>query len=299
VLFTNLSRDHLDYHGSMQRYAEAKARLFLDYPARHRVVNIDSEFGAELAARCGQDVVTVSTRFDRVANGRPYVFVRSVVARGDGSNVRVASSWGTREFHLPLPGDFNVANAVIVLAAMLVHGVPLQEACEALAAVSAPPGRMERVPAGDGLPAVYIDYAHSPEALDVVLGALREHCAGRLWCVFGCGGDRDAGKRPQMGRVAEKRADALVITNDNPRNEAPDAIIDGILEGLAAPGEATVIEDRAAAIAWAIENARPDDVILVAGKGHEDYQLIGSQRLDFSDFGAALANLDRRAGKAS
>ena len=299
VLFTNLSRDHLDYHGSMQRYAEAKARLFLDYPATHRVVNIDSEFGAELAARCGQDVVTVSTRFDRVANDRPYVFVRSVVARGDGSNVRIASSWGTREFHLPLPGDFNVANAVIVLAAMLVHGVPLKEACETLATVSAPPGRMERVPAGDGLPAVYIDYAHSPEALDVALSALRKHCAGRLWCVFGCGGDRDAGKRPQMGRVAEKRADVLVITNDNPRNEAADAIIDGILEGLAAPGEATVIEDRAAAIAWAVENARPDDVILVAGKGHEDYQLIGSQRLDFSDFGAALANLDRRAGEAS
>ena len=299
VLFTNLSRDHLDYHGSMQRYAEAKARLFLDYPARHRIVNLDSEFGAELASRCGQDVVTVSTRFDRVANGRPYVFVRSVVAKADGSNVRVASSWGEGEFHLPLAGDFNVANAVIVLAAMLVHGVPLRRACDTLATVTAPPGRMERVPAAAGLPSVYVDYAHSPEALDVALRALRQHCAGRLWCVFGCGGDRDAGKRPQMGRIAEKRADRIVITNDNPRSEAPGAIIDGILEGLAEPGGAEVIEDRAAAIAWAIDNAGPDDIILVAGKGHEGYQLIGAERADFSDFGAALANLDRRAGRSS
>lgn len=299
VLFTNLSRDHLDYHGSMQQYAETKARLFLDYPARHRIVNLDSEFGAELAARCGQDVVTVSTRFDRVANGRPYVFVRSVVAKDDGSNVRVASSWGNGGFHLPLPGDFNVANAVIVLAALLVHGVPLSQACETLSNVSAPPGRMERLPTAKALPSVYIDYAHSPEALDVVLSALRKHCAGRLWCVFGCGGDRDVGKRPQMGRMAEKRADTIVVTNDNPRNEAPGAIIDGILQGLAEPAKATVIEDRAAAIAWAIDNARPDDIILVAGKGHEDYQLIGTDRIDFSDYGAALANLDRRAGETS
>jgi UDP-N-acetylmuramoyl-L-alanyl-D-glutamate--2,6-diaminopimelate ligase len=299
VLFTNLSRDHLDYHGSMQNYADTKARLFRDYPAASRIVNLDSDFGAELASRCGHDVVTVSTRFDRVANGRPFVFVRSVVASGAGSNVRIASSWGDGEFHLSLPGDFNVANAVIVLAAMLQHGVPMTQACETLAGVSAPPGRMERVVSGDGLPSVYIDYAHSPEAIDVALRALRQHCAGRLWCVFGCGGDRDAGKRPQMGRVAERRADQIIITNDNPRSEPPGAIIDDILQGLASTDSATVIEDRAAAIGWAIDNAQPDDVILIAGKGHEDYQLIGADRIDFSDYGAALANLDKRAEGAS
>jgi UDP-N-acetylmuramoyl-L-alanyl-D-glutamate--2,6-diaminopimelate ligase len=299
VLFTNLSRDHLDYHGSMQRYFETKARLFRDYPARHRIVNLDSEFGAELASRCGHDVVTVSTRFDQVANGRPFVFVRSVVASDAGSHVRVASSWGNGEFQLQLPGDFNVANAVIVLAVMLQHGVPMARACEVLAAVSAPPGRMERVPSGSESPAVYIDYAHSPEAIDVVLRALRQHCTGRLWCVFGCGGDRDAGKRPQMGRVAEKRADEIIVTNDNPRSESPAAIIDDILQGLQSADDATVIEDRAAAIGWAIGNAQPGDVVLIAGKGHEDYQLIGADRFDFSDFGAALANLDRRAEGAS
>ena len=299
VLFTNLSRDHLDYHGSMQRYAETKARLFLDYPATHRIINLDSEFGTELASRCGHDAVTVSTRFDRVANGRPFVFVRSVVAGGGGSNVRIASSWGDGKFHLPVPGDFNVANAIIVLAAMLQHGVPMSQACEALAGVSAPPGRMERVASADNLPAVYIDYAHTPEAIDVTLRALRQHCTGRLWCVFGCGGDRDAGKRPQMGRVAENRADRIVITHDNPRSESPTAIVDDILQGLKSADSATVIEDRAAAIGWVIDHAQPNDVILVAGKGHEDYQLIGSDRIDFSDYGAALANLDKRAEGAS
>lgn len=299
VLFTNLSRDHLDYHGSMQHYFETKAKLFRDYPARNRIINLDSEFGAELASRCGQDVVTVSTRLDRVANGRPFVFVRSVVASDAGSQVGIASSWGDGEFQLPLPGDFNVANAVIVLAAMLLHGVPMRLACETLGAVSAPPGRMERVPSGSNLPSVYVDYAHTPEALDVALRALRQHCAGRLWCVFGCGGDRDAGKRPQMGRVAEKRADEVVITNDNPRSESPTAIIDDILQGLTAADGATVIEDRAAAIGWAIDNAQPGDVILVAGKGHENYQLIGADRFDFSDYGTALANLDKRAEGAS
>ncbi len=295
VLFTNLSRDHLDYHGSMQRYAETKARLFRDYPARNRIVNLDSEFGAELASRCGHDVVTVSTRFDRVANGRPFVFVRSVVASGSGSNVRISSSWGDGEFRLQLPGDFNVANAVIVLAAMLQHGIPMMQACETLDGLSAPPGRMERVASPENLPAVYVDYAHTPEAIDLALRALRQHCTGRLWCVFGCGGDRDAGKRPQMGRVAERRADQVVVTNDNPRSESPAAIIDDILQGLASRDDATVIEDRAAAIGWAIDNAQADDVILVAGKGHEDYQLIGADRIDFSDYGAAFANLSKRA----
>ncbi len=295
VLFTNLSRDHLDYHGDMQSYAETKARLFLDYPARTRIINLDSEFGSELAGRCGQDVVTVSTRFDRVANGRPYVFVRSVVANDNGSLVGINSSWGDGEFALSLPGDFNVANAVIVLAALLRHGIPMARACETLAQVSAPPGRMERVEAAAGLPSVYVDYAHSPQAIDVALRALRVHCKGKLWCVFGCGGDRDTGKRPQMARRAEMHAERLVVTSDNPRGEDPGQIVAQIMSGLKQPDRATVLEDRAAAIAWAIREASADDIILIAGKGHENYQLIGTERIDFSDYGAALANLAKRA----
>jgi UDP-N-acetylmuramoyl-L-alanyl-D-glutamate--2,6-diaminopimelate ligase len=299
VMFTNLSRDHLDYHGDMQSYAETKAQLFLDYPARTRIINLDSEFGSELAGRCGEDVVTVSTRFDRVANGRPYVFVRSVVTNDNGSLVRINSSWGDGEIELPLPGDFNVANAVIVLAAMLRHGIPMALACETLAQVSAPPGRMERVEAAAGLPTVYVDYAHSPQAIDVALRAFRAHCRGKLWCVFGCGGDRDTGKRPLMARNAELGADRLVITSDNPRGEEPGQIIAQIIDGLKQPNRATVLEDRAAAIAWAIREAATDDVILIAGKGHENYQLIGTKRIDFSDYGAALANLAKRAEGAA
>ena len=294
VLFTNLTRDHLDYHGDMHAYAESKARLFFDYPARYQVINLDSEFGAELAARCGGDVLTVSTQFDRVANGRPHVFVRSVVAKPEGSLVTVTSSWGDGSFSLGMPGDFNVANAVTVLAVMLRHGVPLGEACDVLSAVKAPPGRMQHVEVPGDLPSVYIDYAHSPAALEGALRALRSHCSGKLWCVFGCGGDRDKGKRPVMGRIAERLADRVVVTNDNPRSEAPDSIVADILAGLTSPAAATIIEDRGAAIAWAITSAAPADVVLVAGKGHENYQLIGADRFDFSDYGVALASLQAR-----
>jgi len=291
VMFTNLSRDHLDYHGDMQSYAETKARLFLESNAKHRIINLDSEFGTQLASRCGQEVVTVSTNFDRVVNGRAYVFVRSVVATDSGSFVKVSSYWGDGEFSLPLPGDFNVANAVIVLALLLQQGVPLDQACDVLSTVHAPLGRMQRVAGPLAAPAVYVDYAHTPAAIEVALRALRAHCKGQLWCVMGCGGDRDTGKRPHMGRAAERLADRVVITSDNPRGESPAEIIDDIVGGLANADHATIIEERAAAIAWAIGAAAAADVILVAGKGHENYQLIGDERRDFSDFGVASVAL--------
>ena len=277
ALFTNLTRDHLDYHGDMQSYFEAKARLFLKHKPSRCIVNIDTEFGTELAARCGQDVITVSTDIDRVANGRRYVFARSVVVTGRGSEIEFVSSWGDGYVELPLPGDFNVANAALVLAYLLSAGVDLKEACRVLQLVEAPPGRMQRV--ADS--AVYVDYAHTPDAIESALRALRPHCRGTLWIVFGCGGDRDAGKRPLMGQTAERHADKLVITSDNPRGEEPQSIIDDIGAGLSE--SAVLIEDRAAAIAWAIQNAAEDDVILIAGKGHEDYQEIGGKRFPFSD----------------
>lgn len=295
VLFTNLSRDHLDYHGDMHSYAEAKAQLFLEYDANSRIINIDSEFGALLASRCGNDVITVSTRFNRDSNGRPFLFARSVVATDNGSHVRFCSSWGDGEFGLPLPGDFNVANAVIVLALLLKRGVAMEQACEVLSAANAPPGRMQRVVAGPGLPSVYVDYAHTPAALAVALQALKAHCKGNLWCVFGCGGDRDSGKRPQMAKQAEQCADRIVVTSDNPRSEKPSAIIAEIVAGLSKPERATIIEDRATAIAWAIGQAAADDIVLIAGKGHESYQLIAGQRHEFSDYGVALANLVAKA----
>ncbi len=299
AIFTNLSRDHIDYHGSMRAYGETKARLFLDYDVKNRIVSLDTEFGQDIADRCGPDVVTVSTRFDRVANGRPYVFVRAVVATERGSTVSVMSSWGTGEFNLPLPGDFNVSNAVEVLTAMLCWDVPLDEACKVLGKVTAPPGRMQRVHPGTNaaLPAVFVDYAHSPASLEAALRALRQHCKGQLWCVFGCGGDRDRGKRALMGKIAARHADRPVVTNDNPRSEPPAKIISGILEEMDA--DTVVIEDRGAAIAHAVAAAGDDDVVLIAGKGHEEHQIVGKQRLLFSDFNIARANILARLEKGA
>ncbi len=296
VLFTNLTRDHLDYHGDMQSYFESKALLFLEHAANCKIINIDSEFGTELAARCGPDVVTVSTHFDRVADGRPYVFVRSVVANQNGSDVTITSSWGDGKFTLPLPGDFNVANAAIVLAYLLTTGVRIEQACDVLQLVDAPPGRMQQVSTTGS--ALYIDYAHTPNAIESALRALRPHCRGKLWCVFGCGGDRDTGKRPLMGKLAERLADRVIITTDNPRHEDPKKIIDEILAGLSNASDATIIEDRAAAIAWAIANAGPTDVVLIAGKGHEEYQEVGSERHAFSDVALAVAAAKSKEGDA-
>lgn len=289
VMFTNLTRDHLDYHAGMRDYFESKARLFLDFDANSRIVNIDSEFGTQLASRCGQEVVIVSTKPDRATNGRPFLFVRKVIANAEGSDIVFSSSWGDGRVSVPLPGDFNVANAAIVLALLLKLGVALGTACEVLSQVNAPPGRMQRVVA-QGV-AVYVDYAHTPNAIDVALRALKAHCRGELWCVFGCGGDRDAGKRPLMAGVVEQLADRVVITSDNPRNEDPLAIIGDVVSGLTRPEVATVIEDRATAIAWAIDNAAAADTLLIAGKGHEDYQQIGTERRPFSDYAVAEAAL--------
>jgi UDP-N-acetylmuramoyl-L-alanyl-D-glutamate--2,6-diaminopimelate ligase len=294
AMFTNLSRDHLDYHADMVDYFDSKARLFLQCDPKDRIVNIDSEYGAQLAALCGQDVVTVSTKSNRVAIGCPYVFVRSVVATKQGSEITFVSSWGDGRFTLSMPGDFNVENAVLVLALLLRKGVPLDAACDVMSEVSAPPGRMQRV-AMEG-PAVFVDYAHTPTALDSALRALRAHCRGKLWCVFGCGGDRDQGKRPQMGEAAEQHSDHVVITTDNPRSENAQVIIDDILTGTAHADKVTIIEDRAAAIAWAIDQAFDDDVVLIAGKGHEDYQESNGERVAFSDYAVAQKALAAKEG---
>ena len=283
AIFTNLSRDHIDYHGTMRTYFESKCSLFLEHDIRNRIVSLDSEFGAELADRCGSDVVTVSTRLDRMANARPYVFVRAVVATPTGSNISITSSWGSAEISLPLPGDFNVANAAQVLALLLCQDVSLEAACDVLGKVSAPPGRMQPVlidAVGD-LPTVYVDYSHTPASLEAALKALRGHCKGKLWCVFGCGGDRDRGKRPMMGKVAERLSDFPLVTSDNPRTEDPGKIIADILECMSSCTVA--IEDRRDAIAHAISSADVADTILIAGKGHEDYQVIGTELLHFSD----------------
>ena len=272
AIFTNLSRDHLDYHGDMQHYFNAKAQLFSESSLQHRIINIDSDYGVELASRYDRSVVVVSTQADRDSDTRPFVFVREVVSDEDGSQVRVASSWGDANFRIRMPGDFNVENAVLVLAVLLSYGVAIADAIASLEQVSAPAGRMQRVEMDDalGMPSVYIDFAHTPEGLEKALQAVRQHSDAELWCVFGCGGDRDRGKRPQMGEVAAGLADYAVVTNDNPRSENPATIIDDILSGMNAG--TIVIEDRAAAIAHAIRACSSSATVVIAGKGHERAQ---------------------------
>jgi UDP-N-acetylmuramoyl-L-alanyl-D-glutamate--2,6-diaminopimelate ligase len=175
-----------------------------------------------------------------------------------------------------------------------MKGVSVEQACDLMSQLQAPPGRMQRV-ATEG-PAVFVDYAHTPSALEGALQALRAHCAGELWCVFGCGGDRDRGKRPQMGKAAERQCDHIVLTADNPRSEDPAHIVDDILGGMDRPEQVTVIEDRSAAIGWTIDRAADEDVVLIAGKGHETYQEAGGKRVSISDYGIASRALDARGG---
>ena len=294
AVFTNLSRDHIDFHGSLEAYAESKARLFTEFDSDWRIIGIDTGFGRTLAERLGPESVVTTVRADREVGDHSYVKLETHTPDDSGATLLVDSSWGRGEVRVPLVGAFNYANALQVLAVLLCRGVDFDVAARTISRLSAPPGRLQFVHLGDDgpLPQVYVDYAHTPAALAAALEALRPHVHGRLWCVFGCGGDRDRGKRPEMGEIAGRLADEVVLTNDNPRSEDPAAIIAGIEAGMAGPR--TVIEDRAAAIAWVVSSAGCDDTVLIAGKGHENYQLIGDERLDFSDVQTAGAALHAR-----
>jgi UDP-N-acetylmuramoyl-L-alanyl-D-glutamate--2,6-diaminopimelate ligase len=276
AVFTNLTRDHLDYHGDMDTYAAAKARLF-DFPhLEAAVINVDDAFGRELIERVGE-------RTNVVGFGLQGGDVRAqdVKASPAGLSLKVATPQGEAELHSPLLGRFNAANLLAVLAVLLVAGMPLAEATGVLAHARPVAGRMERFGGLEAQPLVVVDYAHTPDALEKVLEALREHTQGRLVCVFGCGGDRDRGKRPQMGSIAERLADVVILTNDNPRHEDPAEIIQEIRAGMQTTP--TIVPDREHAIRAALSEARSGDTILVAGKGHEDYQQIGDRRLSYSD----------------
>jgi len=304
AVFTNLTRYHLDYHPHRAAYGAAKARLFEWPTLKVRVINVDDPFGLELAqtARRGGDAAQLLLTSQRpsewLASGTDYVCARAVSARDTGLTLEIESSRGNARLTSPLLGDFNVDNLLTVLAVLLAWDLPLGEACAALSRCSAPPGRMQ--PEGGGkLPLVLIDYSHTPDALAKALHAARAHCRGRLHCVFGCGGDRDPGKRGEMGRIAARGADLLIVTDDNPRSEDPALITDAILQGVAqadALSRTRVIHDRALAIRSALSAASVDDVVLVAGKGHEEYQIIGTERRVFSDTDVVRAALRQWGG---
>ena len=287
ALFTNLTRDHLDYHGDMTRYGEAKARLF-DWPGlRTAVVNVDDAFGRSLVARLAgrsTHVLTYGMQDGTVAGTR-------LDLDRFGLTLEIRTPWGEGVVRSSLYGEHNASNLLGVLGVLIAADVPFAQALDALRELAPVPGRMQTL-GGDGKPLVVIDYAHTPDAPEHVLRALRRHFPlGRLVCVFGCGGERDPGKRPLMGEIASRLADEVVITSDNPRSEDPMAIIAEIAAG--ARGSFETEPDRGEAIAAAIARARADDVVLVAGKGHERYQELPTGRIPFSDAAVSRACLER------
>jgi UDP-N-acetylmuramoyl-L-alanyl-D-glutamate--2,6-diaminopimelate ligase len=287
AVFTNLSHDHLDYHGSMQAYGEAKAQLFAMPGLQSAVLNLDDAFGRELARRLARRVRTIGYSIDAAAAPTP---VDTFITLQGGE---VISPLGRTTFATRQVGRFNRANALAVLGALIAYGLDFADAAHLIADLPDVPGRMERV--GER-PLVVVDYAHTPDALEKVLATLQpvaRERGGRLIVVFGAGGDRDPAKRPLMGAVAERLADRVVITSDNPRSEDPQRIIDTIVAGM--HGRAACEPDRSRAIEHAVRDAEPGDVVLIAGKGHESYQQIGGKRLPFSDQAVARAALARRS----
>jgi UDP-N-acetylmuramoyl-L-alanyl-D-glutamate--2,6-diaminopimelate ligase len=279
AIFTNLTQDHLDYHGTMAAYGEAKAKLFTDYPVRHRVINADDEFGAQLIARRYPNTVTYGLR-----NG--LVRARVLEASESAMKLSIASPWGDLETTVSAVGTFNAYNAAAVAASLLCREVSPDKVALALSTMRAAPGRMQSVTANSHAgPSVFVDYAHTPDALAKAIAAARETCRGELWVVFGCGGDRDTTKRPLMGEVAARNAHHVVVTSDNPRSENPEAIVASVVAGTTPVARANVISmvDRREAIRSTIARAAAVDTVLIAGKGHENYQEIAGVRLPFSD----------------
>ena len=298
AVFTNLTRDHLDYHHTMEAYAEAKHQIFSARGLKHAVVNVDDEWGQRFVERLrprGLDVITYSTRPDAKAR----LVARDIRLSEAGVHFTVTGDWGRAGIDAGVLGAFNVSNLLAVMGALIAQGFSFEQAASAVRGLQPVMGRLERL-GGHGMPLVVIDYAHTPDALDKALAALRPAVAAghRLVCVFGCGGDRDPGKRPLMGEVAAKRADHVVVTSDNPRGEDPHSILSQILAGMP-PGRAEPIEDRQVAIFSAIHHARPGDVVLLAGKGHETYQEIAGVRHPFNDREVASNALAQwQAGRA-
>jgi UDP-N-acetylmuramoyl-L-alanyl-D-glutamate--2,6-diaminopimelate ligase len=286
AVLTNLTRDHLDYHRDMMDYARAKQRLFRLSGLRHAVLNADDPFGREILEALDPAVQPVlyslAPSFAPPRPELPWLRAEALESLPRGMRMHIVGSWGQGELSAPVLGRFNAANLLAVLGVLLLRGLPLDTALERLTRVQGVPGRMECFGHGRQ-PLVVVDYAHTPDALEQVLGVLREHGPRRLICLFGCGGERDRGKRPEMGEMAERHSDLVVITDDNPRGEDGGQIVAEILSGMRSPRRAQVQRNRTRAIRYAVCVAGTGDIVLVAGKGHETIQKIGAMELPFSD----------------
>jgi len=296
AVFTNLTQDHLDYHPTMEAYFAAKARLFSEPFLRGgAVVNVDDPWGQTLAAGLQErGILCWRASLER---SDVELTVEDLSMAAGGISATLVSPQGRGAFHSPLVGRFNLMNLLEAVGVLLQQGIPLTKLLAALASFRGVPGRMERVScaADTPAPAVLVDYAHTPDGLENALAACRPFTRGRLICVFGCGGDRDRSKRPQMGAIAARLADALVVTSDNPRTEDPQRILEDVVGGIPAGTEFQVQADRASAIAAAIRAAAPEDLVLIAGKGHEDYQILGTTKVHFDDREEAEKALMARA----
>ncbi|RAQ40812.1 UDP-N-acetylmuramoyl-L-alanyl-D-glutamate--2,6-diaminopimelate ligase [Arthrospira sp. O9.13F] len=281
AVFTNLTQDHLDYHPTMDDYFEAKALLFTDdYLQGKAIINADDDYGKKLMARLGSDRFWSYSVSDPSAD----LWADSLVYQPTGVKGVLHTPMGSASFSLPLVGQYNLSNLLAALGAGLALGLDLSAMVDSLPAFGGVPGRMERVQLSpDQDITVIVDYAHTPDSLENLLKASRPFIPGRMICVFGCGGDRDRTKRPKMGKIAADLSDLAVVTSDNPRTEDPDRILQDILAGIADHVKPIVIGDRAKAIRTAIDEAQPGDGVLIAGKGHEDYQIIGTEKVHFDD----------------
>ncbi len=307
AIFTNFTRDHLDYHGDIAAYEEAKAMLFDWSGLRHAIVNLDDPMGLRLIARLQrkqpQTGIIGYTLENKVVEGIDILRAEDIRSTQRGTSFQLTAQFRSQQesaaVKTQLVGQFNVSNVLAIIGALLTQDIQWRNVVSTIEALAPVPGRMQQL-GGVEAPLVVIDYAHTPDAIEKALAALR-HVAnergGELWCIFGCGGDRDAGKRPQMGRAADA-ADHVVVTTDNPRNEEPADIIAQIVQGLDRPEKKPyIIEDRAMAILWACQRAAKEDVILMAGKGHEAYQEIKGRKLPFLDADHATLALSARKMK--
>lgn len=309
AVFTNLTHDHLDYHGDMKKYAQVKKRLFFKTNIKHAVINIDDSCGRDLLREL-QHVRNTVAQLPRInvcaytlgeavvsENGIAKITASNLVTDIHGVTATLTTPWGNGTLRSQLLGKFNVSNLLVAIAVLGNMGFALDAILTAIASLQPLTGRMQTFGGGGLLPLVVVDYAHTPDALENALLVLREHCQshqGKLWCVFGCGGGRDSGKRPIMGRIAELYGDNIVVTSDNPRTENPQSIIDAVVAGMLCPWAVEVEADRLSAITHALDCAQVGDIVLIAGKGHENYQIIGNEKIPFSDISIVQALLQSK-----
>lgn len=299
AIFTNLTQDHLDYHGDFVNYGNAKEQLLYAPGLHTAIINLDDNWAKDLTNKMPVGINVLTYSINPSVENPADIYASNIELHALGVHAHIVTPWGEADIQSPLLGAFNLSNLLAVIAAVAVQGFSLEKIVALLAELQPAPGRMQPVVVDQAAQQVQVivDYAHTPDALENTLHAIHQHKAGNIWTVFGCGGERDKTKRPQMGTIAEGLSDYVIVTNDNPRSEDPSAIAGEILRGMNRPSGCLVIADRVQAIDFAIQQASLGDIILIAGKGHEDYQIFANQTLPFSDTKQARIALQKRITK--